>query len=190
VAIEDLSAAGDAALVIAVGRSDEAALAELYQRHGSAVLRLAERVLRVRELAEDVTQEVFVRLWNEPDRFDPERGSLRSFLLAQAHRRAVDVVRSETSRRRREERDGRGSVVDDGGFDRAVWDLTVAEHVKVALERLPEREREAIALAYFDGLTYREVATTLAQPEGTVKSRIRSGLRNLRASLVDAGVEP
>lgn len=190
-AIDDLSAAGDATLVIAVGRYDDAALAELYRRHGGAVLRLAERVLRVRSLAEDVTQEVFVRLWNEPDRFDPERGSLRAFLLAQAHRRAVDIVRTETARRRREAREGeRQPTVDDGGFDRAVWDLTVAEQVKAALSRLPDREREAIELAYYAGLTYREVAATLAQPEGTVKSRIRAGLRSLRASLVDAGVEP
>lgn len=181
--------ASDAALAIAIGRWDEAALEEVYGRHGGAVYALARRVLRDDSLAEEVTQEIFVRLWRRPDRFDPERGTLRAFLLAQAHRRAVDVVRSEEARRRREQHGAGAGVPAHDGLDRELIDLTTAERVREALERLPEDERAAIELAYFGGRTYREVAEELRAPEGTVKSRIRSGLRRLREALVESGVD-
>ena len=100
--IEEVS---DAQLVTSIARYSEVALAEAYRRHGGAVYGLARRVLNDAAEAEDVTQEVFLRLWNEPDRFDPARGSLRSFLLAQSHARAVDCVRSTSSRHQRESRD-------------------------------------------------------------------------------------
>jgi len=100
--IDELS---DAQLVTSIARYSEVALAEAYRRHGGAVFGLARRVLQNATEAEDVAQEVFLRLWNEPDRFDPTRGSLRSFLLAQAHGRAVDAIRSSNSRRARESRD-------------------------------------------------------------------------------------
>src|SRR6202035_1889221 len=95
----------DAQLVTSIARYSEVALAEAYRRHGGAVYGLARRVLNNSSEAEDVTQEVFLRLWNQPDRFDPARGSLRSFLLAQTHGRAVDAVRASSSRRQREARD-------------------------------------------------------------------------------------
>jgi RNA polymerase sigma-70 factor (ECF subfamily) len=135
-----------------------------------------------------MVQEVFLRLWNEPERFDPERGSLRAFLLAQAHGRAVDILRSDTSRRRREERDARRTAEAGYDIEHEVWDLAVAEQVKTAMTELPEDERKAIELAYFGGRTYREVAVALGAPEGTVKSRIRTGLRRLRATLTDGGI--
>jgi len=133
-------------------------------------------------------QEVFVRLWNEPDRFDPERGTMRSFLLANAHGRAVDLIRSETSRRRREQRES--SLTADAGYDiaREVWDLALAGHVRDALEALEDGERSAIELAYFGGLTYREAALELGEAEGTVKSRIRTGLKKLRHELENSGI--
>ena len=149
---------------------------------------LARRLLAEQSLAEEIVQEVFLRLWQQPDRFDPERGSLRSFLLAQSHGRAVDMLRSETSRRRREEREARQTAEGDYDIEREVLDLAIGEHIKEVLDRLPVDERRAIELAYFGGLTYREVATRLEQPEGTVKSRIRSGLKRMRADLVDAGI--
>ena len=133
--------------------------------------------------AEDVTQEVFLRLWNQPDRFDPARGSLRSFLLAQAHGRAVDAVRSTSSRRLREARDAMRTAEAAYDMQHEVWDLAVADQVAQAMGELPEEERRAIELAYFDGRTYREVAQLLDQPEGTVKSRIRNGMRRMRAVL-------
>ena len=92
--MEALNERSDAQLVTSIARYSEAALAEVYRRHGGAVYGMARRVLSNTAEAEDVTQEIFLRLWNDPDRFDPSRGSLRSFLLAQAHGRAVDAVRS------------------------------------------------------------------------------------------------
>jgi RNA polymerase sigma-70 factor (ECF subfamily) len=183
-----LQGASDPALVVAIGRWNQDALAEVYRRHAGSVLALAHRVLNTRSTAEEVVQEVFLRLWNSPEKFDPERGSLRSFLLAQAHGRAVDVIRSDTSRRRREERDVRQEAEAGYDIDNEVWDLAVAEQVKEAMTSLPDEERHAIALAYFGGRTYREVAVVLGAPEGTVKTRIRTGLRRMRAQLSDAGI--
>jgi RNA polymerase sigma-70 factor, ECF subfamily len=184
----DLADASDAALVVAVGRWRQDALAEAYRRHAGAVFALACRVLVDRQLAEEVVQEVFLRLWDHPDRFDPGRGSLRSYLLAQCHGRAVDLVRSEESRRAREARDHRERAEAGYDLEHEVWDLTIAEHVREAMAALPEDERRAIELAYFGGRSYREVAAILGHPEGTVKSRIRSGLRRLRAALAESGV--
>jgi RNA polymerase sigma-70 factor, ECF subfamily len=185
---EHLREASDAVLVMAISRYQQDALAEVYRRHGGAVFGLARRLLSDPALAEEVVQEVFLRIWDRPERFDPARGSLRSYLLAQCHGRAVDLLRSETSRRRREEKEVRLTAEGRYDLEHEVWDLAMAEHVKVAVNALPELERRAIELAYFGGHTYREVAELLAQPEGTVKSRIRTGLRRLRDELTAAGV--
>jgi RNA polymerase sigma-70 factor (ECF subfamily) len=185
-----LNDASDAALVLAIARWREDALAEAYQRHAGASFALARRLLGDRQLAEEVVQEVFLRLWHRPDRFDPERGTLRSYLLAQTHGRSVDLLRSETSRRRREERDARETADGSPDIEREVVDLTVAERMKEIVAGLPTDERRAIELAYFGGHTYRQVAVMLDAPEGTVKSRIRSGLRRMRDRLADAGMGP
>lgn len=185
VTAKDWTTASDPTLVVAIGRWDQAALAEAYRRHGGAVFALARRVARDSGVAEDVVQEVFVRLWDAPDRFDPERGSLRSWLLSQGHSRAIDRLRSDTSRRVREERDAQRTAVAGYDLEREAWDLAVAERVREVLSELPDGERQAIQLAYFDGYTYREVAALLDTPEGTVKSRIRAGLARLRKDLID-----
>jgi RNA polymerase sigma-70 factor (ECF subfamily) len=184
----DLTTLSDSALVVAIGRFQQDALAEAYRRHAGAVFGLAKRLLSDAARAEEIVQEVFLRLWNEPGRFDPDRGSLRSFLLAHAHGRSVDLIRSDTSRRAREDREA--SVAADAGYDleREVWDIALAGHVREALQQLAIGERVAIELAYFGGLTYKEVADQLGEPEGTIKSRIRSGLKRLRVELADAGV--
>lgn len=186
--IEQLRDASDAALVVSIGRYHEDALAEVYRRHAGAVFALARRLLADKALAEEVVQEVFLRLWNDPDRFDPDRGSLRSYLLAQCHGRSVDLIRSESSRRRREEKEL--TLAAEAGYDleHEVWDMAVADRVKATLQTLPEGEREAILLAYFGGHTYREVADLLGTPEGTVKSRIRSGLKKMRGELAGIGI--
>jgi len=185
---DDFSSASDAALVVAIGRYKQSALAEAYRRHAGAVFGLAKRLLSDRAQAEEIVQEVFLRLWNDPDRFDPDRGSLRSFLLAQCHGRSVDVLRSNTSRRRREDRDARRTASGGYDVDREVWDIALAAQVREALGGLHEGERTAIEMAYFGGLTYREVAATLGEAEGTVKSRIRVGLKRLRTSLQAGGI--
>jgi RNA polymerase sigma-70 factor (ECF subfamily) len=188
VTADSLRQVSDAAVVVAIGRWREDALAEAYRRHAGAVFALARRLLVDPGMAEEVVQEVFLRLWNQPEKFDPERGSLRAFLLAQTHGRAVDVLRSETSRRRREERDARRTAESGYDIEREVMDLSVTDKVNEVMAVLPVDERRAIELAYFGGHTYRQVAALLDQPEGTVKSRIRSGLRRMRDQLMDAGL--
>lgn len=175
----------DPALVVAVARYHEGALAELYRRHAGPVHALARRLLGDPVLAEEIVQEVFLRLWREPERFDAERGSVRAFLLAHTHGRSVDLVRAESARRRREERDQVRTPEVGYDLEREVMDLAVGERVRAALAVLNQHERAAIELAYLGGHTYREVATALQEPEGTIKSRIRSGMQKLRGELGD-----
>jgi RNA polymerase sigma-70 factor (ECF subfamily) len=183
-----LREASDAALVVAIARFREEALAEAYRRHGDAAFALAARVVRDHALAEEIVQEVFLRLWRDPERFDPGRGSLRAFLMATVHSRSIDVVRSESARRTREGRHQRLQATLDYDLEREVVELNLGEQVREAFAVLSDDERRAIELAYLGGHTYREVAALLEQPEGTVKSRIRVGLRRLRDTLVESGV--
>ena len=180
---------GDATLVAAIADGDPRSLQEAYRLHEGCVFALARRLLIETSLAEEVTQEVFLRLWKDPARFDADRGTLRSFLLAEAHGRSVDLLRSETARRAREDRDGRRAVppLD---IDREVEQIEIAERVRDAVAALPPPERAAIELAYFGGHTYIEVAKLLNEPEGTIKSRIRAGLTRLREQMEVEGCRP
>jgi RNA polymerase sigma-70 factor (ECF subfamily) len=178
----------DAALVVAVGRFDESALATLYSRHGGAVFALSRRLLNRRDLAEEVTQEIFMRLWTRPERFDADRGTLRSFLLSDTHGRSVDLLRSELARKAREEREGRLAPAPAKDVEGEVLSRVTNDKVRQALGALSENERSAIALAYFGGYSYRQVAEELGEPEGTIKSRIRSGMKRLKGELAAAGV--
>jgi RNA polymerase sigma-70 factor (ECF subfamily) len=176
----------DVALVDALARRDQDAMATLYQRHAKAIFDYARCTVGQRPLAEDVVQDVFVQLWKQPERFDRARGTVRSYLLTLAYGRSIDLARSETSRHRREERDeARRQAGPDELFETG-W--THADEVHRALTRLTPEQREAIALAYFGGYTYREVAAFLHAPEGTIKNRIRTGLARLRDDL--ASTEP
>jgi RNA polymerase sigma-70 factor (ECF subfamily) len=186
---DDVRRFGDTRLVVGIGRMEEEALAEIHRRYGGAVVALAQRVVGNRALAEDVAQEIFVRLWRSPTTFDPERGSLRSYLLTQTHGRSVDLVRAEQARRTREERSARLSRPEAGDVEREAWLLFAGAQARAALDSLSEGERAAIELAYFGGLTYQQVAAQLDEPEGTVKSRIRAGLARLRSALRAEGIE-
>jgi RNA polymerase sigma-70 factor (ECF subfamily) len=185
----DVGSASDPTLVVAVARYQEPALAEIYRRHGGVVHALARRVLGSEQLAEEVTQDVFVKLWQEPERFDHARGSLRSYLLSMAHNRSVDLVRSTAARQAREQRSA--TEVAAGGYDleHQAWDLHVSDQVRKAIVDLSGEQRQAIELAYFGGHTYREVALMLGAPEGTIKARIRSGLIRLRRALEHQGIQ-
>ena len=179
----------DARLVAAIASRDQGSLAEAYRAHADLAFGLARRILTDRTLAEEVVQEVFLRLWNAPEKYDAGRGSLRSFVMTQVHGRSVDLLRSEQSRRHREEREAWAAPSSTEDLERAVLGMAEAEVVRRALGGLSEQERSAIELAYFGGHTYREVAVLLEQPEGTVKSRIRTGLLRLRAALIEAGID-
>lgn len=175
----------DLGLVARIGERDAAALAVLYDRYGRRVRTTAAGILRDGAAAEDLAQEVFLSLWLRPGRFDPARGSLLTFLLTMTRARAVDVLRAEGARARRQHR----HVTQPASEAAAVADVadvavqaTSAGDVRRALDRLSGPERTAITLAYFGNLSYCEVASRLNLPEGTVKSRIRSGLRRLRES--------
>ncbi len=164
---------------------EHAALAEAYQRYGGLVYGLARRILADDALAEDVTQEVFVFLWTDPQRFDPSRGTLRAWLGLLAHRRSVDRVRVEV---RRAGTDARSDPVvlptrAECDVDDDLATAWLATRVRVALDQLPAEQREAVMLAYYGGRTYRQVVVELAIPEGTAKSRLRLALAKLEELL-------
>jgi RNA polymerase sigma-70 factor (ECF subfamily) len=168
---------------------EEPALGEVYDQYSSFVHALAQRVIGDRRAAEDVSQEVFLHLWEHPEAFDPGRGSMRTWLGTLTHRRAVEHVRSEEARRRRAQREAsrRPTTVPD--VDEIATALVTAERVRAALNVLPPEQRKCIHLAYFGGLTYRQVAEALEIPEGTGKSRLRLGLRRIAEELEAEGLE-
>jgi RNA polymerase sigma-70 factor (ECF subfamily) len=174
----------DRSLLRKVAEGDQAALADLYDRHSAAAFGLAVKICNNRALAEDVVQEAFVSIWQRARRFDPDRGSVSAYLMAAVHNKAVDAVRHEESLRRREEGVS-GLPVESGEDDvvEAAWLSVRRTEVRSAVSRLSPVQREALELAYFGGLTYGEVADKLGIPLGTAKTRLRDGLIHLRGLL-------
>jgi RNA polymerase sigma factor (sigma-70 family) len=168
---------------------DDDALADVYDQYSSFVYGLAVRVIGEGRAAEDVSQEVFLHVWEHPEAFDPARGSLRTWLGLLAHRRAVDYVRREEARRRRVQREATRRPLAIPDVEEMATALVTAERVRDALGVLPVEQRRAIELAYFGGRTYREVAEVLGIPEGTAKSRLRLGLRRVAEALEHEGLE-
>jgi RNA polymerase sigma factor (sigma-70 family) len=183
----DLAHLSDEALVALVARSDDAALAELYDRFGRVAYGLAARIVRDPALAEDVVQEAFLAVWRSAGRFVAERGKARTWLLTLVHRRAVDLVRREELRRGEPLAAAREGEAE--GADEHAWLRLQRGHVQEALRKLPDQQREAIELAYYGGFTQAELADRLGEPLGTIKSRMFAGLARLRDLLAEAGVE-
>lgn len=174
----------DALLVARLAAGDDHALAEIFDLLGPSVYAGALRVLGNGAAAQDVVQEVFVQLWSHPDRYDPAAGSLRAYLIVLARHRAVDVLRSELRRVARQERSYRlaGEQLTPSACEEAMA-LQAAGLVRDAVRALPDSQRQVVELAYFGGLTYREVALEAGIPEGTAKSRLRLALARLEAML-------
>jgi RNA polymerase sigma-70 factor (ECF subfamily) len=177
----------DEDLLVAVARSDEPALAELYDRFGGVAYGLALRVLRDATLAEDAVQEAFLQAWRSAGTYRPERAKASTWLLTFVHRRAVDLVRREE--RRRTEPAASAPEPTEPGADEGAEARSRREVVQDALRRLPPEQREAIELAYYGGLTQSELAERFDQPLGTIKSRMFTGLQSLRVLLVESGYE-
>lgn len=175
----------DEALLVATADGNEDAFARLYDRFAPRVFGLVRKVVRDPGLSQDTMQEVMTELWRTSPRFDPSRGNAVSWILTLAHRRAVDAVRREQSARNRADAVGRE---EDAArpFDDVSEAVTMAdEHSQIrrALDALTDLQRQAIELAYFEGMTYREVAENLGVPLGTVKTRMRDGMIRLRDTM-------
>lgn len=171
----------DFQLVVGIARGRGEALEAVWVRHGGAVHGLALRLCGA-DRAKKVAHEVFLALWRTPERYDPQRGSLRCYLLARAHQRSVDLLRSDLSRRAQQigaEPGERACAHAEHEKPAFVVDAPVLK----ALDDLSGSTRRAIVLAYFGAYTYGEVAVRLRQPEATVKHETRSGLSELQTAL-------
>jgi RNA polymerase sigma-70 factor, ECF subfamily len=174
----------DALLADRMAAGDDSALAEVFDGLGQAVYGAALRVLGDWSAAQDVVQDVFVELWSHPGRYDPTAGSLRTYLTVLARHRAVDLIRSEFRRIARQERQYR--LTPQPGLVSPGDEVAAAEAagvVRAAVRRLPDSQRQVVELAYFGGLSYREVALAAGIPEGTAKSRLRLALAKLESVL-------
>jgi len=182
----------DEALVLAVVAGDTAAFAALYDRYGRRAWSLARRICVDDGLAEDVVQEAFLALWRGASRYDGARGSVRSWVLGIVHNRAIDALRRTLVHEKRR--------ASDEGLDRTVpaEERTEVEavrnddarFVRAAMDTLPTDQRRVVELAYFSGYTHTEIAEVIDVPLGTVKGRMRLGLRKLRDELGREGVTP
>ena len=177
----------DVELLKAIAARDEAALAQLYDRYRVILFGLLMRILNNREEAEDVLQEVFLQVWRKAEDFDEERGRPFTWLVTLGRSRGIDRLRTLASRERVAEAGARDvvEVTSDAATD--AFQSEQRGLVNKALAQLPEEQKRPLMLAYFDGLTQSEIATRLGAPLGTVKTRMRTGLTNLRELLAGHG---
>ena len=168
---------------------DLTAFRTLYERYGSLVYSTCLRVVRDAQIAEDMSQEIFLRVWRKPESFSAERGRFVTWLTSVTRNRAVDEIRSRNRRYRHEtaspeeqEREVPASERMDPALTAELSDQR--NLINIALEEIPAEQRECIQLAYFGGLTQQEISERLEQPLGTVKTRIRLGMQKLRAALL------
>jgi RNA polymerase sigma-70 factor (ECF subfamily) len=183
----DLRNLADEEVMQLVGDGEPRAFELLYDRHGGAAFSLAYRMVGKRVTAEDITQEAFLSIWRSRMRYDPSRGSVRTWVLGIVHNRAIDALRrGAVHDRRRETIEG----VEERHEAPERTDVEVARReearsVRTALDTLPAEQRHAIELAYFGGFSHSEIADLLGEPIGTVKGRMRLGLDKLRRQLAE-----
>jgi RNA polymerase sigma-70 factor (ECF subfamily) len=177
----------DPELVTRLAQGDRSAFGELYDRYGRPAYSLARRICVDPDLAEDIVQEAFLALWRNPNRFDASRGGFGTWLMTVVHHRAVDAVRKENTQRRRNvpltDELSERNVPPAQGSDHEALTSVVGAEVREALKKLPEDQRQVIALAYLGGYTQVEVAKLTGVPLGTVKSRTFAAIRRLRGTL-------
>ena len=170
-------AGDDLRLVARLRAGDQQALSELYDRYSSVVYGVALRILQDTGAAEDLLQDIFLQLWRKPDAFDSSRGSLGAWLAVIARNRSIDRLRQ-----RRPESDIENCVIASGTDLRDETERSlVIEKVRIVMNEMSPDQRTALELAFFEGLTHTEIAEKTGEPLGTIKTRIRSGLRMLRA---------
>ncbi len=170
-------------LIASVASGDQTAFASLYDALSPTIFGVVRRVLRDGSQSEEVTQEVFVEIWKQAARFDAERGSVRTWAVTIAHRRAVDRVRSEQSHRDRQVSVGAASLELPPSPEDDAVDAEDRQRARAAMATLPASQREALELAFYDGLTHVQISEHLGVALGTVKTRIRDGLIRLRTSM-------
>ena len=175
---------GDGELLVRLQRRDPQALAELYDRYGPLVFRLILRMVRDNGIAEDLVQETFLRVWNRIGGFDSDRGAVGPWLLAVARNRAIDYLRS---RGRRTESTVELNETEHpelfAGLSGDVLNFDLVRQVRRALDQLDAQQRQAIELAYFEGMSQTEIAERMGQPLGTIKTWTRRAIQQMRAAL-------
>ena len=182
-----LAQASDTELANALCARDAAALEEAFDRHATQVARTV-RSTAGGYYVDDVVQDVFLALWRSPERYRPEHGSLATYLVVSARGRTLDRIRSDAAWHRRHREHGVEPAPGVQVADQVMASVTAAQ-LQTALRALPMNERVAIELAFFGGNSYRQVAAKLGVPEGTIKGRIRAGLRHLGAALRGIGLQ-
>jgi RNA polymerase sigma-70 factor (ECF subfamily) len=187
------TALSDEQLMNAVGTGDSAAFETLYDRYVRQCYGLALRIVGNMQLAEEVVQEIFLKVWSRPAAYSSEKGKLASWLLSLVHHRCIDELRRRSRTETSLDNEDGGSILDtaadsDPDPGEQVWMREESAVVRAALSQIAPNQREVIELAYFGGLTQSQIAERLQQPLGTVKTRVRAGLQTLRSILEKNGL--